>query len=193
MIYNGFVRDRGDYIVCACGCLSALQSARPSWSDPAAWWCWQTRVWSSTVWLKETLFPLSAGGKMILTCLREGNSQRPSVHTHLPCKHGVSYSSFISWMRVSVLSADLKSKRTIPWLFAKWPLQTRAPIHAWWKTWLESLRHPPRSLYTVSKTRPSRVISNNWSTTSSSISSLLFNTFISVFFFFLLDLQNCCF
>lgn len=34
------------------------------------------RAWSSTVWFKETLSPLSAGGKMILTCLRAGTVQR---------------------------------------------------------------------------------------------------------------------
>jgi len=33
------------------------------------------RMWSSTVWFKETLFPQSAGGRMILTCPRAGNSQ----------------------------------------------------------------------------------------------------------------------
>lgn len=82
---------------------AALQNARPSWSGPAVWWCWQMRAWSSTVWFKETLFPLSAGGKMILTCLRAGNTQRPSMHINLPCKHGVSTFSFIPGLCVSVL------------------------------------------------------------------------------------------
>ncbi len=174
--------------------LAALQSARPSWSVPAVWWCWQMRVWSSTVWFKETLFPLSAGGKMILTCLRAGNAQRPSVHIHLPCKHSVSTSSFISWSRVSVLPTDSKSKRTILWLFVKWPLQMRAPIHVWWRTWSENLRHPPRSLYMVSTTHRSHVISSNCSTTSSSLcSSHTFFSKLYTSFLFFKYLQESCF
>ncbi len=73
-----------DYMdICACCCYAALQSVRPSWSGPAVWWCWQMRAWSSTVLFKETLFPLSDGGEMILTCLRAGNTQRPSIHIHI--------------------------------------------------------------------------------------------------------------
>ena len=71
---------------CVCCRCAALQSARPSWSGPAVWWCWQTRAWSSTALFKETLFPLSAGEKMILTCLRAGNAQRPSWHINVPWK-----------------------------------------------------------------------------------------------------------
>lgn len=147
--------------ICTACCCAAFQSARPLWSGPAVWWCWQTRAWSSTVQFKETLFPLSAGGKMILNCLRAGNAQRPSIHKNLPCKPGISTFPFISWLCVSVLPSDLKSKRTIPWLFAKWPPQMRAPIRVWWRTWLGSLKHPPRSLCTVSSTHPNHFLSSH--------------------------------
>lgn len=155
-----------------CVCCAALQSARPSRSGPAAWWCWQTRAWSSTALFKETLFPLSAGEKMILTCLRAGNAQRPSWCINVPWKpRRFSTPSFISRFCVSVLPADSKSWRTIPWLFAKWPLRMRAPIHAWWRTWSENLKHLPRLLYTVSTARPLHVMSSNHSAALSSVYS----------------------
>ena len=85
--------------------------------------------------------------------------------------HGVSTPSFISRFCVSVLPADSKSWRTIPWLFAKWPLRMRAPIHAWWRTWLENLKHLPRLLYTVSTARRLHVMSSNHSAALSSVYS----------------------
>lgn len=52
---------------------------------------------------------------------------------------------------VSSLSTDLRSWRITPWLSVKWPHQMKALTHVWLKTWLESQKHLPRSLSTVSK------------------------------------------
>lgn len=118
-----------------------------------------------------TQFPLCAGGKMMVTCPKEGMTHQlvhfhhtvPSSLTHLLFDPLLASVCVVSWHMLRLVSQvfdsiwcmntcfnpDMRFVRTTPWRSVVWPLLMWAPTPAWQRTWWAKQRHRPHSPSTV--------------------------------------------